>query len=66
MSASASPVQPTVTQQYLPESLSLWQGRTCGVLIYLCVGLLHPRDEAAVKEGEGGRGWGWGGERARG
>ena len=49
VSASASPVQPTATQQYLPEILSLWLRRTCGVLIYLCVGLFRRRDEAAVK-----------------
>ena len=69
VSASASPVQPTATQQYLPEILSLWQRRTCGVLIYLCVGLLHCRDEAAVKRKgreEEDRGGGGGGEGARG
>ena len=69
VSASASPVQPTATQQYLPEILSLWLRRTCGVHIYLCVGLFRRRDEAAVKrkrrEEEDGGGGG-GGEGVRG
>ena len=38
VSASASPVQPTATQQYLPEILSLWQRRSqhWGSYLFTC------------------------------